>query len=178
MNLDHVFIELDLSPGVDEVVNLAIVRTTSKGKVLCTYKTDVEQGPHMQAYVKDRIADVAFTPFPAGVIAISSHAKLYQSLCSETKYGILSALNGKPWFDLTELAWPLRFHDMVSGGDLDTLAKFFELQGNEDVMSRCETLTAVYWQLMQRYGSALKGEAVVRELGGQKLANVRKFLGI
>lgn len=99
----------------------------------------------------------------------------YKSLLGPTYF------RGKTWLDISQLAWPLGYCDMISNRDLDTLCKHFGAVVAHDaagtMSGNCEALVRVYWAMMQRYRTALIGEEAVRDFGGEALQGIRKFIG-
>jgi hypothetical protein len=181
MNLDHVFIELGLSednPELAAVTGMAVVRTDRKGKVLAAYsdtaKHDGPVAPIDRLY--ERVRAEVLKPYPASYVVVSQHAATYKRILGDRCFP------ERPWVDIAQLAWPLGYCDMISARDLDTLSKHFAVSGGEygtdgTMTGNCEILVRVYWAMMQRYRTALLGEEAVRDIGGEALASLRKFVG-
>ena len=159
MNLDHVFLELSLEDG--DVKGMAAVRTDRKGKVLAAVSGKV-----------DDIKEVIITPFTSKFVVVSQYAYLYRPF-------LLDDFKGKPWLDISQLSWPLGYCDMIPDRDFDTLCKHFgiEVDGPGTMTGNCEALARVYWALMKRYRTSLMGEELIRDVGGETLSKVRRFVG-
>ncbi len=180
MNLDHVFIELGLSDdniSAASVTGMAAVRTDRKGKVLAAYSEacsirglddiDIET-------VYSKVNDTLLKPYPEPYVVIAQHAQAYKGLLGA------SCFRGRAWLDIAQLAWPLGYCDMIPDRNLDTLAKHFmcNVEAGGTMSGNCETLVRVYWAMMKRYRTALLGEEAIRDIGGETLAGIRKFIGI
>ena len=180
MNLDHVFIELGLSENniaVASVTGIAVVRTDRKGKVLAAYSEacsirglddiDIET-------VYSKVESTLLKPYSEPYVIIAQHAHAYKGVLGSTCF------RGRAWLDIAQLAWPLGYCDMIPDRNLDTLAKYFNCATLSDgtMSGNCETLVRIYWAMMKRYKTSLLGEEVIRDIGGETLAGIRKFIGI
>ncbi len=180
MNLDHVFIELGLSDdniAAASVTGMAAVRTDRKGKVLAAYSEacsirglddiDIES-------VYGKVSDTLLKPYPEPYVVVAQNAQAYKGLLGG------SCFRGRAWLDIAQLAWPLGYCDMIPDRSLGTLAKHFmcNVESDGTMSGNCETLVRVYWALMKRYRTALLGEEAIRDIGGETLAGIRKFIGI
>lgn len=98
-------------------------------------------------------------------------------------HGMRSSLFPKRnWVDMSGVSWPLLQGDMVTDRTLGALSRFYKVSLDLDLSSaegNVATLGAVYWEMMRRLQSALKGETMIQEvIGGTKFDTVRRFLKI
>lgn len=174
MNLDHVFIDIGLS-STGIVTGLAAVRTDRKAKPLAAYSEGITEGRGYNDKLDNALENmfsVVLKPYPADYVIVSQHAGRYRSV-------IDAYVQGRPWLDIAQLAWPLGFSDMIPNRDLDTLCKHFGMKPDDGTISgNCESVVRVYWAMMKRYRTALIGEEAVRDFGGETLASLRKYIGV
>ncbi len=181
-SLDHLFLALGLSESNLEtaaITGIAAVRTDRKGTVLAAYSESCSVRGLVDCdleAVYGNMANALLKPFPAHYVIVAEHSNAYRTLLGPAYF------KGKTWLDISQLAWPLGYSDMIPDRSLDTLTKHFgtpiafDLEGT--MSGNCEALVRVYWAMMKRYRSALIGEEAVRDFGGEALAGIRKFIGI
>lgn len=85
----------------------------------------------------------------------------------------------RSWIDVHCLAWPLLVSGQVAKRDIETLSKHFDipLGTDSDTADIVTAMLQIYGSIMRRYSTALKGEGIVREVGGPTLAGLRQIIG-
>lgn len=86
---------------------------------------------------------------------------------------------GRAWLDVSDLSWPLLVSGQVASRNIETLSKHFgvAIGSHSDSADMVTALLQIYGSMMRRYATALKGESMVREVGGASLANLRDIVG-
>jgi len=95
------------------------------------------------------------------------------------KRGIEDKFSGRAWLDIGDLAWPLLVSGQIKSRSIEALASHFEITVKAD-MDSADTVTAllqIYGNMLRRYSTALKGESMLREAGGETLAGLREIIG-
>lgn len=189
MNVDHVFIALNTSnsnPKIGHITDLAVVRTSRTGRVLCAY-SDIVQ-PTGKAYeyrgrpfahVMHDLLDKVITPY-SKFMMVSAQAEtdktFIRSAWKLAKLGP-AQFHNHPWCDILSLTWPLAFHDLIPENTVEAASAHFGLDYNEtSIEEKCASLTRLYWAVMQRYRTSLLSEEAIRDMGGRPLAIARRIL--
>lgn len=86
---------------------------------------------------------------------------------------------GRAWIDIAQLAWPLAANGMIKSRSIENLAKHFRVsfESKDDTADVCTAIVAIYGHMMRRYHTALAGEEIMRDVGGDTLENIRKMVG-
>lgn len=85
---------------------------------------------------------------------------------------------GRAWIDLHDLAWPFVISGQLNNRSLEALAKFFSVNlESDDAAGYVAVIMEIYGFMIRRYMTAIKGESVLREIGGESLQNFRNILG-
>ncbi len=198
MNLDHIFVDIttsSLDPDDGEVLSIAAIRTDRNGRHLQAFQSKIkpvstvinEMPKKGSDYVKNlwnsaptmteirySIHSVLVSQFDPKYVVVTHHVDLVRPFLKDM-------FVGRAWIDTAQLAWPMIANGQLSGRDLETLAKHFKVSHEESGVSAvgdCATVMLVYWALMARYKTALTGEELLRNAGGDTLASVRKWFRI
>lgn len=174
MNLDHVFITIAGDPDSNNIVSvehLAVVRTNHKGQLLagCTATVGTD---NVSKLIASEILDGRDTEY---VIVCYGNAIVRPAVERECP----DLFNARAWLDISQLAWPFAYTDMISARDLETLTRYFDGSNPDPGSARgdCEATVRVYWEMMRRQKLALKGEDTVRALGGTLFQDIRNMVG-
>jgi len=204
MNLDHVFIDLAVThpnPRIGQIIGIAAVRTNHKGKPLAAFSEKIkiqtelssEEIKHIGNYVDSAMTDsfvdviksmkaviLDESKYESTYMVVATHAEVDRSFLKNYTEEKTEVFSRKPWLDILALAWPLCFLDMISDRSFDSLCKHFKVENTavDTATGDCEALVRVYWALIKRYRTALGGEEILREIGGNPLENFRKIVGL
>jgi hypothetical protein len=85
---------------------------------------------------------------------------------------------GRAWLDISILAWPMADSGLISLRSVEALANHFGVPlESTDPPDVCTAMVSVYGRMMRRYRTALTGESMLREVGGETLEGIRKIVG-
>lgn len=173
MNLDHVFI-------VFEDHDIAIARTDRRGVPLYAFANRVSPDENFRMIAR-RIEQTVFEGYDRNfaVVASKTSRAMFKSEWREWMEENAPIL-GKPSPDIRHLAWPFVHAGIIPTNTLDSIAAHFRITNTapNTATGDCDLLVRSYWALMNRYYAALRGEEVIREIGGTPLAVARKFMGL
>jgi DNA polymerase III alpha subunit (gram-positive type) len=205
MNCDHVFVDLAVThpnPRIGQIIGIAAVRTTGKGKVLDAFSEKIrpttalteDERRHLDIIedypseganafrdvIKSMKKCVLSDRYESLYIVVATHAdtdRAYLKGYTEDKAEVFA---GRAWLDILAISWPLVYNDQISDRGFDSLCKHFQVENTapNTATGDCEALVRVYWALMKRYKTALGGEEILREIGGGPLENFRKYIGL
>lgn len=86
--------------------------------------------------------------------------------------------SGRTWIDVSQLAWPLHCNGMINSRSVEDLSKYHGIKYQPtDTASTCTAIGEIYGHMMRRYKTALTGEEIMRDVGGETLENLRKIVG-
>lgn len=179
--MNHVFIYAQ--PTSQEknarMAEVAAVRISGFGpykrsQVQCTFH-ETNANPRLL----EELYDAIVTPEPFVFVTHSKEITKGLLRIEAEKLGQSDKFFSRVWLDVNDLAWPLLVSGQVKGRTIETLAKHFgvSLGDHSDSADIVEGLLQVYGLMMTRYNTALKGESMVREAGGETLAGLRNMMG-
>lgn len=120
---------------------------------------------------------------PEPYILVSYQKEVTRALLrnENEKIGTDDKFFGRSWLDINDLAWPLLVSGLIKSRTLEALAAFFRVEvvlgSNSDTGDIVEALLKIYGSMMRQYNTALKGESIVREAGGETLQSLRDMIG-
>ncbi len=121
-------------------------------------------------------------PFTDRYIVVTHYLQLtHHLLRADCKRADLPCFEGRTWIDTAQLAWPLSVMGHIPSRRLEDLGKYYGVNVPDRELTPADTcsLTAnVYMHMMRRYSLALKGEAVLRDIGGDTLQSLRGMIGL
>lgn len=193
------------NPEIGQIIAVAAVRTDKKGKILTEFAEKIrlhdelstaeeEHSPpdfsvnewtsaRLLPQVMSMLRETMLLPFDGTYVVVASHADTDRSFLRQawkTHQASGPALfSARAWIDPLQVAWPMFYNDMMPDRSFDSLCKHFGVRNSapDTATGDCAALVEVYWNMMNRYKGALIGEEVIREVGGNALAHVRRFFG-
>jgi hypothetical protein len=197
MSCDHLFLDLEVQAmaapvrgklrAIDAVVvehrttptcpitSIAGVRTNDRGKVLSSFALKDAAFPVIHKALLDLARGDSYV-----VVAIAPESKKRALRDAYMFHDLADPFAGRAWLDFSQVAWPLVLAGHVQSRSLRSLGEHFKIKHDAPgtVTGDVAFLCAVYWEAAKRYRAALAGEEVVRDLGGNALASIRKVIGI
>lgn len=179
--MNHIFIyALPTSQEKDaRILEIAAARVSGFGPYRKTHiqvaYSDTNSNPDMMKTFYSRI----FTSEPFVLVSFQKEITRALLRIENEKLGLEDKFSGRSWLDVSDLAWPLVVSGQLKSRTLEALSTHFGvmLGTNPDSGDVVTTLLSVYGGMMRRYNTALKGESMLREVGGETLQNVRDMLG-
>jgi len=206
MQCDHIFVDLAVThpnPRIGQIIGIAVVRTTGKGKVLETFSEQVKLYVELSEDEKKHLAGsddsislnadslksvigsmrkciLDTRRYDSSYLVIAAHADTDRTYLRNFTNEKSEVFAGRAWLDILALSYPLWYNDMISDRTFDSLCKHFKVENTSPntATGDCEALVRVYWALMTRYKTALGGEEILREIGGSPLESFRKIVGL
>lgn len=195
------------NPEIGQIIAVAAVRTDKKGKVITEFAEKIRLHEDLSTVeeahsppdfsvtewtqarrlpeVMSTLRETLLIPFDGSYVVVATHADVDRRFFKEAwKTHNCNGPGGSPfqhraWIDPLQLAWPMFYNDMMPDRSFDSLCKHFGVNNSapDTATGDCAALVEVYWAMMNRYKGALIGEEVIREVGGNALAHVRRFFG-
>ena len=179
---DHIFIDLEVQKGLgadrssasSPIPAAALVRTNASGKVLASVAENAASFKTLYAQVVELCTGEGFV-----VVAVfpETKKKAFKDACAY--YDLSDPFQGRAWLDFSQVAWPLAHAGHITNRSLRSVGEHFRITHDAPgtVTGDVAFLCATYWEMMRRYRTSLVAEEAVRELGGETLASIRKFVG-
>lgn len=172
------------------IAELAAVRVKGFGPYK---KTDIEKAYHgvasEQSVGVSSLLDAVKTQVlpPAGPYILVSYSEITRALI-RLEYDRLkldNPLATRAWTDIYQLVWPLLATNQIQARSIAALSKHFGVtyeakkgySDDGDSADTCTALIQIYGALMRRYRTALAGESVLRDIGGESLEGLRNMMG-
>jgi hypothetical protein len=181
MNQDHVFVKI-------EVVNrkadaLAVVRVDRKGKPLCSFSDSVSVNEDFSALIDRMKREILDERYSKEYVVVAHYPEIERSYLKK-EYDTDKTdevFNGRMWLSVSQLVWPMVEAQMIPTIAFDVICSHFNIDrvaGDMlNVEKDCTALVRIFFELMNRYRSALIVEETVRDIGGSTLENIRKVIG-
>jgi hypothetical protein len=169
--MDHIF--LDTVFENNECVDLAVVRTDRKGKVIATYSEKLRT----KAWAGVPLTDALHVMKDA--ILSPRFDETFMGVSHKPQRKVIREPFGESWITLSTLAWPLAFSGLIPSVALDSIAKYHGIvnKAPKTAQGNVVALHETYWQMMRRYKTALTAEDSLRGFGGDALEKLRRELG-
>ena len=179
--MNHVFIyALPTSTGKDaRMAEIAAVRVSGFGPYR---RTMVQKTFHDTNVNQNLVADLyrdIVTPEPYVLVTYSKEVTKALLRIENDKNGLEDKFHGRAWVDVHDLSWPLLVSGQVASRTLEALSAHFgvTIDKHSDSGDIVQALLQVYGLMMVRYNTALRGESMMREAGGETLAGIRNMIG-
>lgn len=119
------------------------------------------------------------TPEPYVLISYNNEVTKALLRIENEKAGLEDCFQGRAWIDVNALAWPMLVSGQVTGRNLEKLSSHFgvTIGKHSDSADVVTALLQIYGFMMRRYKTALHGESVIREAGGETLSQLRNIIG-
>lgn len=119
------------------------------------------------------------TPEPFVIVSYSREITKALLRIENEKTGSEDKFLGRAWIDVYDLSWPLLVSGQVKSRTIEELAKHFGVTNRThwDAADIVTALLQIYGSMMRRYMTALKGERMMRDAGGETLAELRSMWG-
>jgi len=186
--VDHVFIYVrpfSLESKNSSIAEISCVRTngqvgqTTKRNVIAAFSTKIDDEYSFKNAVTNIKKNVVGDSDKFVVVTYLSDYvhTLVRNECR--KIEVEELFLGRSWIDVAQLAWPLVSNGMIESRTIEVLSKHFgiKLLDKEDTADICTAIVGVYGYMMRRYKTALAGEEVIRDIGGETLDSIRKMVG-
>jgi len=205
MRQEHIFFDIEtssLDPKKGEILEMAAIRTDRRGNILATTSDKIkptkpvdDDAARVNGYNPEAWENAATFPeamatmrsvllspmFDEKFVVVAHFADFDRSFLSNAcaEYKEPEPFEKRAWICTGALAWPLVYSDMISSRSLESLCKHFGIR-NPAAHTASGDATAtmnVYWAMMRRYSTSLKGEEFARDIGGKTFKTVRDMLG-
>lgn len=145
-----------------------------KAHIQMTY-SDTNVNTQMMKELYERMV----TPEPFVLVSYQKEITRALLRIENEKTGSVDRFIGRSWLDVNDLAWPLVVSGQLKSRTLEALAAHFGvmLSAHSDSGDIVTALLSIYGSMMTRYNTALKGESMLREAGGETLQGLRNMLG-
>lgn len=179
--MNHVFIYAQSTSNEKNarMAEIAAVRVSNFGP----YKRADVQESFFENNTNDRFLDDLYeriiTPEPYVLVSYSKEIVKTLLKIEHEHRKTDDKFHGRAWLDLNDLVWPLVVSGQIPNRKLETLSSHFgvSIGNHSDSSDVVVALMQIYGSLMRRYLTALKGESMIREAGGETLANLRTIIG-
>lgn len=192
---DHIFFDLEtssLKPEDGCVIEIAAIRTDSKGNILASFCDrvipDREVKPSVakiNGYNKETWGGVPFhsaiasfnrsivRPFSDKAVFVGHFCDFDRNFLSSDciRFGLEIPLQSRAWICTGNLVWPFLFNDQLSSRKLVDIARFMNIptEGAHTASGDAKMCCDVYWELMRRYSTMLIAHTAISQSGGRKV---------
>lgn len=179
--MNHVFIyALPTSQEKDaRISEISAVRVSGFGPYRKAHIQTAYTDTNVNAKLMKELYARIVTPEPFVLVSYSKEITRALLRIENEKTGSEDKFAGRSWLDVNDLAWPLVVSGQLHSRTLEALAAHFGvmLTTHSDSSDIVTALLSIYGSMMTRYNTALKGESMLREAGGETLQGLRNMLG-
>jgi DNA polymerase III epsilon subunit-like protein len=203
MNQDHIFIDTETSglhPEKDCIIQLAAIRTDSRGKVMASFCENIRpdravnpEAAKVNGYDPETWGGISFKAAIAKfnramvrdeddkVVFVAHFADFDRSFLRSDceRHGCEVPLATRAWICTGALVWPYLYQDQLRSRKLTDVCDFFEIPYTRahDAASDVKACMDVYFEAMRRYSTMLVTHtALAQSKGGPLLKGLERFV--